>query len=477
MEELRKTKEVRLSILQAKSISLEENIATETELEKKIESVNITQFTNGLDTDELKKKVKKCMILLKGYFDVKSSGEASNVEKLWTEIKETLRNVPNIYAFEAISRELDWSNAKLQQLLLSNTEVDGPRAFEKQLLVKLHQQLIVSGIESQSQESRLNQIKSSCGEIVAHAANELDEIFNSAVNLSLSYDDEKERINDYLDAMLQNLLLRGKSEHSNRIVLESKSHASGEESAASNYEITVQAAQNIQNRTEDKINNVQHSLADVFQINQKLNSGKISMIHLIQELKASSKYHGVNRSMLNITQSGEDALPRHYDELQSFIEQPVGNFSRVSDVITFELSNDSRLALDDETALLLKHVVGDRLTMRSLLESMKQNIKMYEEIQSIPLEVTISSIDIPKISLVDFEKQLHDNREAIMEILDNIAKTNVSSQSVLRDQNRIYKASLSNVYKNFIPASKKFEGKSFKAFENDFNLYYRMIKE
>lgn len=458
-------------------MSLDDNIIRETELEKKIANVSISHFSNEVKTDELKESIKICMILLKKFFDsAQSTNEAFSIEKLWTEIRESLRKVPNIFIFQAILRELDWSHTSLQQLNSSFANKDGFSLLGNQITFKLQQHLIVSGIESHSQTSRLEKVKASCGDIIENAKNELDGILNSGVELSFNYDDE-ELVADYVGVMLKHLVLRGKCEHLARIAGEMRSQSKEEEKVISDYATAIQSTQNIYNLTDDKINTAQHSIAQMFQIIQKLNFGKISMIHLIQELKASSKFQGVNRTMLNIASAKDDSFPLHYVELQTFLEQPVEKFNSVSQIVSFELKGDSILKLDDATALLLKHVIGDRSTMRNLLESIKQNIKINQQIQSIPVKVKATVFNSQEISVSELEEQLRANRETIMEILDNIAKTNVTCKSLLRDSNRIFRAMLSNVYKNFIPASKKFEGKSFKSHENEFNLYYRMIRD
>lgn len=474
----RQAKELKVNILRAKSMSLDDSIGKEVELEKKITHVSISHFSNDLKTDELKENIKTCMILMKRFYDrAKSSSEALNVAKLWAEIQESLRSVPNIFIFQAMIKELDWSNSSLQQLNLSFANKDGLSSLEKQLTFKLHQHLIVSGIESHSQASRLEEVKSSCSNIIEVAKNELDGIVNSGVELSFAYDDEEELVADYVGVMLKHLVLRGKCEHLVRIADEMKSQSKEEEKAISDYATVIQSTQNIYNLTDDKIQTAQHSIAQMFQINQKLNLGKISMIHLIQELKASSKYQGINRTMLNITQAKDGEVPLHYAELQTFLELSIEKFNSASDIVAFELKGDSKLALDDATALLMKQVIGDGSTMKNLIESMKRNIKISKEILSIPIKVETSSYNPPEISMSKLEEKLRANREAIMELLDNIAKTNVSCRSLLRDHDRVFRAALSNSYKNFIPASMKFEGKSFKSHDNEFNLYFRMIQD
>lgn len=460
-----------MNILQSKLISLKESVTKESDLKKKIAELSLPH-SNSSNADELKKNVMACMILLKRFYESsKRSCDDLDNEKVWTTVQESLHDVPSIFIFQAIIRELDWSNSNLQQLCLKSGK-DGFGSLEKQLIFKFQLQLIVSGIESNSQTVRLDEVKSTCSRVIEKAKDELDKILNSVVELSFTYDEE-EFVGDYVGVMLKNLILRGKCDHLARITNEMKIQTNKEVKTTSDFAMVIQTTRNIFNLNEAKVDLAQNTIAQMFQINQKLNFGKLTMIHLVQEL--SNKHQGMNRNMLNMLNPSQ-IIKDSVIEIQTFLEQPVEKFYNVSDVVMFELK--SSLIFNETTALLMKNVVANGSTVRKLLETMKRNIKINEEIQLIPsMRGTISSSDASVFPVSDLENQLRINRERTMEIVDEIEKTNAVSRSMLSVQAKIFQASLNNICKNYIPSTKKFQGKSFKAHENEFYLYYRMIQD
>lgn len=79
-------------------------------------------------------------------------------------------------------------------------------------------------------------------------------------------------------------------------------------------------------------------------------------------------------------------------------------------------------------------------------------------------------------SFLNLEQRQY-NREAIYEDLDKISKVNLKTKSILNQTGVLYNSALNNIFRRFVHTSKKFEGKTFREFENEFNLYYNMIKD
>lgn len=107
----------------------------------------------------------------------------------------------------------------------------------------------------------------------------------------------------------------------------------------------------------------------------------------------------------------------------------------------------------------LKHTFEFNRNLRELAASPKPKVEVIEDFSS-----------------TDLEKQRESNRNTILELLENITKTNVVTRSVLRESNLLYKYACDNPLKKFVPINKKFEGKTFREYENEFNLYYKMFK-
>lgn len=483
-EKALKDKEAKCNILQAKIINLDEEISQETELERKIISVTPAKYSASLKIDDMSEAMTKCLNLLKSFYEsLESFGESQSSAKLWNDLKIALKSTPNIFVFQSIVKQLN-ANIEVMSQLDSSQPIsnESQSSIAQQLLPNLNQKLIISGIELLSQKSKLRDIKTLCSESIRSVTNELEAMMNTTIDYSFQYDEDDDIVGDFVAALLNRLVLQGKIQHTTAVVDDLKRRVVDQEATIQHYAATVQDTRNIYGLIDEKVLSVQQGIAQMYHINEKLNFGKISMLHLIQDLKTSCKYQEMNRTMMNLTLNAsvkEVAIPAHHSELQTFLEIPVENFDFTPNAVTRELKkNYLLLTVDDEAvAVLAKETNCDVSNINRCLQSVKRNFEINRRLLPI-LSMIEPKVEVPpELSIDDLKTQRDLNREAICELLDEISKTNVQTKSFLREMEVLYQYLLANPLKKFVPSSRKFDGKTYKEYENDFNLYYKMIKD
>lgn len=474
IESITSAKAVKVNILQCKSIALDEQIEKIVEHSEKIRNVSPPRYHTDLKTDDMKNAIKQTLNLLKSFCsDTDNISKTFAPTKIWEQLKKVLHAVPNVFIFQAVLKDLERNEKELSQLESSSCDDGTSNASSHLLIPKMKHQLIVTSVESLSQKRKLAEITSECTPSIEKVTNEVEEMLNNNIDYSIEDEDD---VGDFVAAMLSQMILSGKFKHLNEIVSQLKPQIKEEEKISGNYSAALLNIRNSYSLIEEKIFAAQQFTTQVFHINQKLNIGKIAMIQLVQSVKSSNKSKNVSLMPVMPTQQTVSVIPNHFSEVEAFLRTPIGNFDNTSSAVAFHTRNNHLLLGADHIAQLMRNTKGNITTLTCLLESMEGNIQVHQDLVNVTWKK--KELESPsEFSCSKLEKQLSENREAVSELLDEISKTNVASKSILRDLNILYNFSISNSFKNFIPATKKFNGKSYKTYENEFNLYFKMLKD
>lgn len=69
-----------------------------------------------------------------------------------------------------------------------------------------------------------------------------------------------------------------------------------------------------------------------------------------------------------------------------------------------------------------------------------------------------------------------ENYERISELLDIIPSLHGTTTRILENVDNYFEYLLNNPLRKYVPPSKLFNGKTYKEYENEYTLYYRMLK-
>lgn len=463
----------KVAILKARVLTLDDDLSKEAELEQKIRSVQPQKPAITHVSKDLKDKMAKLMDSLRQFHTETVAGGDPQVTYTWPQLQEIAQNAPNHFVFQQVMKELDLHNARLSDLNASAASTKSSHgAILEKVMPELNEQIIVGGVNTLSGRRKLALLKSRCSEAIQAASYKLEDLLIDDADNSYRAEDLGR---DFMTTMLKNFSLRGKIRLLSEIDSKRKAEVNEQEHSKDSFAMTIQEAQKIDALVEKRLDDGQQNIAQMLMINEKLNSGKFSMARMVQELKNQNKQLSMNRGM-KFSQAFGPEVPSHSKELEGFLSIPLGNFEKHCFASSMPAEN---IFLDsDETfSVLVKQGLVDVLNLCEFLSTAKQSLEWNDVLKiQAAKETNFHSKVLQQVSINELQESLQLNREAISEFLDAISKNHSTAKRLLQECQTLYKYWLDNPLKRFIPDSKKFEGKTFKAYEKDFNLYFRMFR-
>lgn len=458
----------------SKSCAYDEEIEEEENFAMKIKSVAPAKFSAGRNVKAMKESIDRCMSCLTMFYcgGAETTSSCHSIAKLWSDIKGSMKSIPNVFVFQLLAKQIGAHNDHLSRLTASMSKMGTLRVSSQKLIPKLKHILAGSAVECLSKKGQFHLVKSVCGESIQNVTNELEGTMMS-VQYSSPCDDD-DAVGDFVSALLMKVMLQGKIKFSSEIITGLKHQST---TRMEEYTEAIHEIRKMYKLIDSKILVTQENITQIYEINEKAKFTKISMVRLLQDLKSSIKYQKMNCSMMNLNKTTSEKLPRHLVEVKTCLAIPLKTFCRNTNMVAYEL-NANHLQGDDDAIAVFKMLISrNAVKVGDLLGSMRKQFEICQNLQEVFIHPETQIALQPFTSIQVLNKQRNTNREIIIEQLDQISMTNIATKSSLRDVHVLYKYSMSNPFKKFVAPTKKFEKKSFKEYENDFNLYYKMIKD
>lgn len=486
LDQILEAKDHQNNILQAKCISLDNQITKEKEIQKNIERATPVKCSSNTDIVQVNEAIKACMTLLKRFYDEMGlKDDATAKTKLWQELNKILRSIPNAVVFHQLIKQLDAHVNTISSQSCTNSELRGnPKDTDQKLITKLNTLHIKESVELHSLKKQLAHLKEVCAQKILNFQNDLEAHMINDDGYAIDYEDE-DVIGDYVATLLKRLDTQGKIQYCHSTINALKLQVEQQEESVNAYQAMVADTKNINIVVEEKVSSVQQDVAQFHQISEKLNFAKISMMRLVQDLKAS-KSQQRHRMIMNQTLSEKSfmnqavsysvpaALANHLLEIQTFLEIPINHFEIASNSLICELRNDVLLN-DVENSSLLHLTSAHMLTLNGFLHNVKMRLKLGKEISSISIEMEPKVQLGSEVNIDDLKQQQITNQEVIQERLDSITKINVNCKKLLREAYLISQFAIKNPLRKFVPPTKKFDGRAYTQWESEFMMYYRML--
>jgi hypothetical protein len=461
-------------------MNLSENYAKEDELEKKISAATPIEMLAGFDS--VNESIRKINIIVENLKEFacdinEIDGAVEKKEKLWSQIVDNLDTIPNALIFQTIVKLL--SSLVDNSFVCSDTPIceNFNDRLTKTLLPKLHEVKIISGIQLMSKRNEFGSIKTKCAEIIQTIENEMEPLFNSS--LESSFQEEDDIISDFIAAIVAKLNAEGKIQFCSQNLNELKQIILND-STMQEHEKLISDTKLVGNLIADKISQVQDNVAQMHQINERINFSKISIMRMISALK-TEKNQQYNRALINQTlnstvihlnKSMEINLPKHMLELEEFLSQPFHNFSSSNGV-----GRISSVSRNENLISMLSTVTRYFTCPNDFLKFVHSRIEYRNELKFIAIDLESSLSNLTALDTDIIYKMGDKNREEILMMLDNITKNNVTMRNHLRNLHLLYEYSLENPLRKYIPRSKQIDKKSYVEYEKDYLLYYKMIQK
>jgi len=288
-------KEMKNNILQSKEMSLDEQIAQEQQTEEKIKLVTPAKtVSSGTKHDDL---LRNCSTLLKNFDEEAESNE--NIPpraKLWNGIKNQISCVPNIMIFSVLKSQLD---THISSIIHVTSVLDKDDTSNKKDLLRLQKNHLVKAIGCRAQKEEHLKLKAACAKDVQSLENELEKMLGTTIDYSYQYEEE-DIVSDFVSVMLKRLDCQGKIDYCNTLIASMKQQIEKDRQIGMGYQSLIHDTRNVYSIVEERVANMQESIAQLHQIKEKINFTKLSMMRLVQELKSSHSQQ-LNRTLMNQT--------------------------------------------------------------------------------------------------------------------------------------------------------------------------------
>lgn len=359
------------------------------------------------------------------------------------------------------------------------------RKYLQKLLSQLHTLHITTAIKICSSQSNLDKLNNVCTEQIQTVSDQIEKIFQE---FSYFPDNDEDFIGEFIPVYLQKLYMQGQINFTQSKIDELKLENSKNKQKLSSLESLVQEVAEVYNTISLNAEKLQENIANFHLIKEKLNYSKVTIIYMLQDMLSSNQKF--NRTLMNQSINSPDqtvfaennslavteaVLPKFLNELQTFLEIPFERF--IKSFLNLELdAKPNFLLFSGDDKILNGLDSAHLLTINGFLEEINGNFGWYENVMKNFKDFSVASNNLLKISQEDLKRVEAANHERILETLDKITETNVKIAAILRKVNNYYQFSLENPLKKFVPATKTFNGRTYKEFESDYLMYFRMLK-
>lgn len=407
--------------------------------------------------------------------------------KLWNKIRSQLTNIPNSLVWTVLMKLLEENIDVITQYASESTPelTTGCKTTEAALLPKLQTKHIIKAIELHSMKKKITSLKENCAQYISCFTDELERQMSCDIDNSfISSDDDI--VGDYIETFIERYYVQGSIMYANTEIDNMKMDIEKNRILLSDFQKMIQDTKIIYENIDEKVAINQKSVAQLYLIKDKLDFSKISMMHMLQGIKSNNNQQ-LNRTMMNQTIANKSNnltnissaiisanIPKHINELQIFLETPIEQLKKTIWNLDYQL-NTNYLVDNAEILPLLTLSSGQTLTLHGLLEEMKKNFEIMKKLSAVTTDVEINQSLSIDLNTTELKEQSRSNNEAINEFIDKISRINVSTQGLLRKTRKYLNFAMKNPLRKFIPADKKFNGRTYIDYEAEFMVYYRMI--
>jgi hypothetical protein len=115
------------------------------------------------------------------------------------------------------------------------------------------------------------------------------------------------------------------------------------------------------------------------------------------------------------------------------------------------------------------------LTINGALQELKKlcawDHELRKYMKDVHYDFDVCEVNKSKLKRLDVE-----NNEAITELLDQIGQITITSGQTIDRLRKYYNFLVTNPLRNYVPLSKLFNGRTYREYEAEYMMYYRILK-
>ncbi|KFB42721.1 AGAP005732-PA-like protein [Anopheles sinensis] len=475
------------SLYAAYETSVQKGIEKEKQLGNRIERIMPIKGSEACRFDTAEKGIEQCVQLLTRFYenfkDLNPDAGRVLQEELWSDIRGALRGIPNHLLWSVLLKMKDVHLREISEVDSRHEESDQHIALsDRDLLQGSMAKLCTSHIkvflDVVDHSNKVNAIRKEYLTLLPSCTNELEA---KMALINVMDDEAEEALEEYLVQWNSREYNQGQLEYMGREVERKKQELLTYGQKLQNHDQLLAQLRGIYGQIDDISRHMEGELQQVHQIKQKIAYAKyVSQ----QTVRNARQKNGTNQTLnaselsfsrLESTQAGPAynpaVLPPYVRELEVFRSIPLSRY--VSQTKPIQLSLEPNVASYFETPIVLALLPCTAFSADTAIK----RFRALQELETRASGCTDDSWSLvaPSYDHVQLEKHWQSNHGKICELLDEIETLSNSTRHILGKSRVYYNFTLANNLRKYVPPTKLFNGRSFREYESEYLMYYRMI--
>ncbi|XP_053676529.1 augmin complex subunit dgt5 [Anopheles nili] len=470
--------------------ALKSNIEKEKQLIERINRIMPMKGSESFHPDKAEKAIEICIQLLEGFYekfqDVNNGSSRNMQEKLWTDIRDILRGVPNYLLWNVLLKMKDSNLSEIAEQNNRREQSEQNVSFSDRDMLQLSMAKLGTSHINVFLDvmSTRNMVNTAREEYLARYSPCSSELEAKMTLMNVMDDEAEEALEEYLMQWNSREYNQGQTEYMDREIERKKQELLLYSQKNQNHEQLLSQLRGIYGQIEDISKHMEAGLHQVRQIKQKVHYSKYMCQHTVHTIRQKN---GNNQTLNMSDQSfsrldnsivgasgptyGPAVLPSFVQELEVFGQIPLFKYANISKALQFSVEPNAALIFDLPIVLALLPT-----TAVSPESSLKQLIAM-QELEQRANSGSVDSCSVVGVSIehAALEMRWKNNHGKICEMLDKIDAITSCTRQMLERARTYYNFVLANNLRKYVPATKLFNGRSFQEYENEYLMYYRMI--
>uniref|UniRef100_A0A182NJ78 Uncharacterized protein n=1 Tax=Anopheles dirus TaxID=7168 RepID=A0A182NJ78_9DIPT len=482
----------KVAIYAAHEATLKASLEKESQLGQRIERIMPIKGSESGRPGTAEKAIERCALLLEAFYDkcqdLNQEASRSLQETLWSDIRTVLRGIPNHLLWNVLMTMKDRHLRDISEDD-SRREENADKCVtlsERDLLQTSMAKLCTSHInvflELVATRSAVNAARETYLAKFTLCSGELDAKMSL---LNVMDDEAEEALEEYLMQWNTREYNQGQLEYMLREIERKKQEASVLAQKVQNHEQLLGQLRAIYGQVENISKHMEGELQQVRQIKEKIHYTRYVCQHTVHMMrqKANNNNQTLNVSDQSLCRLDSTAmvaptynpvvLPPYVQELEVFRQIPLSKYGGRSKAILFSLEPNVAMFFELPTVLALLPCTGVSAEV-----SLKQlaDIQTLEQSAAHAMTVHPCSIVLPCATEYEqLENRWMLNHGKICEMLDKIETLTSCAQQTAGTVRKYYNFALANSLRKFVPTTKLFASRSYREYENEYLMYYRMI--
>ena len=472
LQDALKTNSSKLAVLFSKHKNLKLMLEKETETRNKLLKImpNILDKSNPVNDLDTKAAYLKCLSHLEKFYEGKDYSKNQQA-KLYEKLRFILKGMPNSMLFNVLLTEMEQLLHKvLESKSLSKNDTAAKNNVDYQVskLCARHINLFVDLVATE--KARRDITQSYC-----QSFSGFEDVVTSQISLVNELDDEHEHIlNDYIYNYNLIHFIEGKIEFLTKEVDKLKLEYKVNAEKLCHHDNLVTEIQETYDHTSDICSSIQDDIGQLHQVKDKIMYTKECTLYMVKNVRLESN---VNRTLLSnstiridssVVQPTLDPLPPYVDELKLFNSIPI-KFTKTTQNFLRNFSTNPVMVKQN-----LSNFPYHLLTINGCLMQIQELVNMDGSIMPYTQDLQ-SKDEIVALDKNYYDTKRKENYDKILEVIDGTQSVLMKNSFILDKCQEYYDFIISNCLKQFVPPSKLFNGHTYKQYESEFNVHYRML--